>query len=191
LKKPSVTVLRWGHRFRDQRVTTHVAMVARAFGASSFLLADVKDDEVKDVVQKISASWGGKFSFAMEIPWKQVVNQWHREGRLVVHLTAYGENIETSDVMPRIKAAGKDLLVIVGSQKVPRAFYSSEVSDYNVAVGNQPHSEISALAVFMDRLYDGKELGIEFDDAKLRIAPQKRGKSVTRSRKPGDLEQQI
>lgn len=181
MKKPSVTVLRWGHRFRDQRVTTHVAMVARAFGASSFILADVRDDEVKDVVQKISTSWGGRFGFVMEIPWKQVVNEWRSKSRLVVHLTAYGENIETSDVMTRIKAAGKDLLVIVGSQKVPGAFYSSGVSDFNVAVGNQPHSEISALAVFMDRLYDGKELGEEFDDAKLRIVPQKHGKRVTKS----------
>jgi tRNA (cytidine56-2'-O)-methyltransferase len=155
-------------------------MVARALGASSFILADVRDDEVRDVIHRISANWGGRFDFAMEIPWKQVVNKWRREGGLVIHLTAYGENVETSDVMTRIKAAGKDLLVIVGSQKVPRAFYSSEVSDYNVAVGNQPHSEISALAIFMDRLYDGKELGKEFDDAKLRIVPQKHGKSVAK-----------
>lgn len=156
-------------------------MVARAFGASSFILADAKDNEVKDAVQKISVSWGGKFDFVMELPWKQVVQEWRRKGRLVAHLTAYGENIETSDVMTRIKAAGKDLLVIVGSQKVPRAFFSPEVSDYNVAVGNQPHSEISALAVFMDRLYDGRELGSEFDDAKLRIVPQKHGKRVAKS----------
>jgi tRNA (cytidine56-2'-O)-methyltransferase len=156
-------------------------MVARAFGASGFILADVRDDEVKDVVQKISASWGGRFDFAMEIPWKQAVNEWRSKGCLVVHLTAYGENIETSDVMTRIKAAGKGLLVIVGSQKVPKGFFSSEVSDFNVAVGNQPHSEISALAVFMDRLYDGKGLGKEFDDAKLRIVPQKHGKRVAKS----------
>ncbi len=181
MRKPSVTVLRWGHRFRDQRVTTHVAMVARAFGASGFILADVRDDEVRDVVQKISASWGGRFDFVMEIPWKQAVTEWRRKGCLVVHLTAYGENIQTSDVMTRIKAAGKDVLVIVGSQKVPKAFFSSEVSDYNVAVGNQPHSEISALAVFMDRLYEGEELGREFDDAKLRIVPQKHGKRVAKS----------
>ncbi len=181
MRKPSVTVLRWGHRFRDQRVTTHVAMVARAFGASSFVLADVRDEEVKDVIQKISANWGGKFDFVMEIPWRQVVKEWRRKGRSVVHLTAYGENIEDSDVMARIKAARKDLLVIVGSQKVPRAFFSSQVADYNVAVGNQPHSEISALAVFMDRLYDGKGLGTEFDDAKLRIVPQKHGKRVAKS----------
>jgi tRNA (cytidine56-2'-O)-methyltransferase len=40
----SITVLRLGHRpQRDMRVTTHVALVARAFGADAVILT-VKDD---------------------------------------------------------------------------------------------------------------------------------------------------
>jgi len=175
---PRITVLRWGHRFRDQRVTTHVALVARAFGASKFILADVKDEKVRATVEKIVNNWGGKFSFEMEKPWKQVVKEWRSEGGMVVHLTAYGENIQTSNVMERIRAEGKDLLIIVGSQKVPDDFFSSNVSDFNVAVGNQPHSEISSLAVFLDRFYGGRELSVEFDKARLKIAPQKHGKKV-------------
>ena len=174
-------VLRWGHRFRDQRVTTHVALVARAFGASRFLLADVKDDEVKTTVLKIIANWGGKFDFLMETPWKKAVKEWRCNGGLIVHLTAYGENIETSGVMDRIRATGKHILVLVGSQKVPRDFFSSDVSDFNVAVGNQPHSEVSGLAVFLDRLYAGEELRAEFNGARLRIIPQKHGKKVAKS----------
>lgn len=181
MKKPDVMVLRWGHRFRDQRVTTHVALVARAFGTSGFLLADVKDNEVKATIQGVTANWGGKFDFLMETPWKKAVKEWRDDGGLVVHLTAYGENIETSDVMDRIKATGKRILVLVGSQKVPKEFYSSDVSDFNVAVGNQPHSEVSSLAVFLDRLHAGEELGSKFSGAKLRIIPQKHGKKVVRS----------
>ena len=181
MKKPDVMVLRWGHRFRDQRVTTHVALVARAFGASGFLLADAKDNEVGATIQSVTANWGGKFGFLMETPWRKAVKEWRHNGGLVVHLTAYGENIETSDVMDRIRAADKRILVLVGSQKVPKEFYSSDVSDFNVAVGNQPHSEVSSLAVFLDRLYAGKELGSEFSGAKLRIVPQKHGKKVVKS----------
>jgi len=181
-KKPKIAVLRWGHRFRDQRVTTHVVLVARAFGASEFILADVKDEAIKKTVEKTFASWGGRFGFEMGKPWKHVVQEWRSRGGLVVHLTAYGENIQTSDVMRRIKASGKDMLIIVGSQKVPRVFFSPVVSDFNVAVGNQPHSEVSSLAVFLDRFFDGKELGMEFNRAKLRIVPQKRGKKVVESR---------
>ncbi len=181
MKRPKITVLRWGHRFRDQRVTTHVALVARAFGVSEFILSDVRDERVKATVEKIVVNWGGKFDFEMGKPWKQVVEEWRDKRCMVVHLTAYGENIETSDVIERIKAAGKDILIIVGSQKVPREFFSSEVSDFNVAVGNQPHSEISSLAVFLDRFYEGKELRMEFNLARLRIVPQKHGKKVVKS----------
>jgi len=181
LKKPRIAVLRWGHRFRDQRVTGHVALVARAFGASEFILADVTDEKILDTVKKISANWGGKFSFEMGKPWKQVVKEWRSRDGAVVHLTVYGENIQTSDVIERIRATRKDILIIVGSQKVPKEFFSSDVSDFNVAVGNQPHSEISSLAIFLDRFYEGKELGMEFNRAKLKIVPQKHGKKVVKS----------
>ena len=75
------------------------------------------------------------------------------EGGIVVHLTAYGENIQTSDVLNELKMLKKDILVLVGSQKVPGEFYSSEVSDFNVSVGNQPHSECSALAIFLRQIF--------------------------------------
>jgi len=181
LKKPKITVLRWGHRLRDQRVTAHVALAARAFGASKFILADVKDEKIKATVEKIVANWGGKFGFEMGRPWKQVIEEWRNRGCVVVHLTVYGENIQTSDVIERIKALGKGILIIVGSRKVPREFFSSSVSDFNVAVGSQPHSEISSLAVFLDRFYGGKELGLEFGQARLRVVPQKHGKKVAKS----------
>lgn len=180
-KKPKTTVLRWGHRFRDKRVTTHVALVARAFGASGFILADVKDTEVRAALEKTVVNWGGKFSFEMGTPWKQSVKEWRGKGGVVVHLTAYGENIQTGDVIERIRSLGRDVLIVVGSRKVPREFFCSDVSDFNVAVGNQPHSEISSLAVFLDRLYDGKELGMEYNGARLRIIPQKHGKKVAKS----------
>jgi len=181
LKKSRVVVLRWGHRFRDQRVTTHVALVARAFGASEFVLVDVKDQAVKTTVEKIVANWGGRFLFDMGEPWKQVIKEWRSRGGLVVHLTAYGENIQTSDVVERIRASGKDVLLIVGSQKVPKEFFSPDVSDFNVAVGNQPHSEVSSLAVFLDRFFCGEELAVEFKGAKLRIVPQRHGKKMADS----------
>jgi tRNA (cytidine56-2'-O)-methyltransferase len=67
---------------------------------------------------------------------------------------------------------------MVGSQKVPPNFYSETVSDFNVAVGNQPHSECASLAIFLDRFFEGKSLGETFEDAKRKIVPQIRGKRV-------------
>lgn len=178
---PKIFVLRWGHRpKRDLRLTTHVALTARALGASGFILSDVKDEKIKTTVEKVLKNWGGPFHFDMGVSWKKVVNQWKAKGGIVVHLTAYGENIETSDVMQRIKALGRNILVIVGSRKVPGEFFSSAVSDFNVAVGNQPHSECASLAVFLDRFFEGTELAKTFENARLMIVPQKRGKKLIR-----------
>ena len=176
---PKIVVLRWGHRHRDQRLTSHVALTARALGASGFILADITDSKVKETLKKVTACWGGDFQFEMGQPWKSVVKEWRAKNGIAVHLTAYGENIQTSDVLKRIRTAGKDVLVIVGSQKVPAAFFSEATSDFNVAVGNQPHSECSSLAVFLDRFFDGQELSEGFvGNAKKKIVPQVRGKRV-------------
>lgn len=174
-----VTVLRWGHRpKRDIRLTTHVALTARALGASGFILSDIVDEKIKETVEKITKNWGGPFFFEMGKPWKETVKKWKANGGVVVHLTAYGENIETSDAMQRIKFINRDILMLVGSQKVPKDFFSEEISDFNLAIGNQPHSECASLAVFLDRLFEGKELEKDFDNARLKIIPQKRGKKI-------------
>ena len=178
-KTPQIFVLRWGHRLqRDIRLTTHVALTARALCASGFILSDTEDPQIRETVTKIMKSWGGNFYFEMGTSWKRVVGDWKTKGGVVVHLTAYGENIQTSNILDRIKKTNKDLLLIVGSQKVPGEFYSSEVSDFNIAIGNQPHSECSALAIFLDRYFEGKELAKSFEKAKIEIVPKKRGKEI-------------
>jgi tRNA (cytidine56-2'-O)-methyltransferase len=174
-----IVVLRWGHRLqRDVRLTSHVALTARALGASGFLLSDTVDRRIKETIEKVTGNWGGEFFFEMGTTWRSAVRGWKANGGIVVHLTAYGENIETSDVLDRIRQSGKNVLVIVGSQKVPKEFYSNEVSDFNVSIGNQPHSECAALAVFLDRFFEGKELARGFKKAKIKIVPQKRGKKT-------------
>lgn len=179
-----VVVLRWGHRpNRDVRLTTHVGLVARAFGASGLILSEIEDEKIKETIEKVTKNWGGPFYFEMGVPWKEAVKEWKAKGGIVVHLTAYGENIQTSDVLQRIKDLGRDILVIVGSQKVPKEFFSETVSDFNVAIGNQPHSECASLAVFLDRLFAGEELTRNFEGAKIRIIPQKRGKKVIKNMK--------
>jgi len=179
---PEIVVLRWGHRPpRDARLTTHVALTARALGASGLILSDIEDQKIKESIEKITKAWGGSFFLDMGTPWKKVARKWKAKGGIVVHLTAYGENIQTSDVLQKIKNPCKDILVIVGSQKVPKEFFSEAISDFNVAIGNQPHSECASLAVFLDRFFEGSEFTKNFVGAKVRILPQKRGKKIARN----------
>jgi tRNA (cytidine56-2'-O)-methyltransferase len=184
LTMPKIVVLRWGHRpHRDARVTTHVALAARALGASGLMLTDIEDKTIKETIEKVKNEWGGSFSFQMGNHWKKAIRDWKKNDGIVVHLTVYGENIETSHVLDRIKALGKDILLVVGSQKVPNEFFSDKVSDFNVAIGNQPHSECASIAVFLDRFFDGKELAKRFSNAKIRIIPAERGKNVVTMKK--------
>jgi tRNA (cytidine56-2'-O)-methyltransferase len=84
----------------------------------------------------------------------------------------YGSNLP--DVIDEIRGC-EDILVVVGAEKVPAEVY--DLADWNVAVGNQPHSEVAALAVFLDRLFQGQELCGEFEGG-LKIVPTPRGKQV-------------
>jgi tRNA (cytidine56-2'-O)-methyltransferase len=178
---PEVAVLRWGHRpCRDARLTTHVALTARALGASGIFLSDTEDKQIKETVRKVVEFWGGKFFFEMGKSWKEIVDKWKRNRGVVVHLTAYGKNIQTSNVLQKIKASEKDILVIVGSQKVPKEFFSEAVADFNLAIGNQPHSECASLAVFLDRLFDGEELTKNYENAQMKIVPNNRGKRIVK-----------
>jgi tRNA (cytidine56-2'-O)-methyltransferase len=175
---PETVVLRWGHRPRDLRVTAHVALTARALGAKGLILSDIEDFNLKETVANVVKSWGGQFSVQIGKNWREAVKEWKKNDGIVVHLTMYGENLETSDVLERIRKSSKKILLLVGSQKVPAEFYSENISDFNVAIGNQPHSEVAALAVFLDRLYQGKELTRVYENAKLHLTPSIRGKNI-------------
>ena len=53
-----VEVLRLGHRIiRDQRVTTHVGLVARAFGANSMIFCGQRDEGVIETINKVVGVW--------------------------------------------------------------------------------------------------------------------------------------
>lgn len=144
-----IVVLRLGHRpNRDQRVTTHVALTARALGADEVWVT-TSDPGLEKTVRSVVDRFGGKFKIKTGIDWRKAIKSWKG---LVVHLTMYGERL--SAALRTIEA--KDLMIVVGAEKVPREVY--DLADRNVSVGNQPHSEVAALAIFLDRLTGSKML---------------------------------
>ncbi|OPX70402.1 MAG: tRNA (cytidine(56)-2'-O)-methyltransferase [Methanoregulaceae archaeon PtaB.Bin108] len=166
-----VFVLRLGHRpERDQRVTTHVGLTARALGARGMYLAS-RDSGVVSSIQDVVTRWGGDFLIQDEVSWKRCIREWKKSGGIVVHLTMYGERLPLHEETLR---ETERMLVVVGAEKVPGEIYG--LADYNIAVTGQPHSEISSLAVFLDRLFAGRELDSDFPGAKIRIIPSSSGK---------------
>jgi tRNA (cytidine56-2'-O)-methyltransferase len=168
-----IEVLRIGTRLvRDDRVTTHVTLVSRAFGASKIYMYDA-NPEIKETISKVNKMWGSDFKVEIIENWKDIIKLKKKESFKIVHLTMYGENINT--VQDEIKKEEK-ILIIVGAEKVPREAY--DMADYNVAIGNQPHSEISALAILLDRILQGQYLGKKYADGEREIIPTKKGKNV-------------
>ena len=129
-----INILRIGHRiYRDKRITTHVALVARAFGADKIFI-DTKDKKIEDTIRSTCRRFGGNFKIKTGIDTKNFIKNWHG---IKVHLTMYGEELEKT--IKKIDK-NKDLLIIVGSEKVPSHIY--EMADFNISIGNQPHSEV-------------------------------------------------
>lgn len=171
-----VFVLRLGHRVgRDKRLTMHVLLTSRAFSANGAIYSGERDKELEMRIKSIVDRWGGVFEVTYERSWKKIIDDWRKRG-VVCHLTMYGVNID--DCVHRIPR-DKDILAIVGSEKVPGILY--KLSDYNISVGSQPHSEVAALAIFLDRLFGGEELKRSFEGFRIKVEPQERGKKVTNS----------
>ncbi len=168
-----IVLLRLGHRpERDKRITTHVGLTARLLGAEGMLLAS-DDPGIVQSLEDVVRRWGGDFYIKNNVNFKQEIREWKAEGGKVCHLSMYGVNLP--GVTDELKKCNR-LMIVVGAEKVPPEIY--QLADWNVAVGSQPHSEVAAVAITMDRIADGEPLEKEFSGAELTIIPAERGKQV-------------
>jgi tRNA (cytidine56-2'-O)-methyltransferase len=170
-----ITVLRLGHRIkRDQRISTHVALTARALGADEIVFSGEDDPGLIESVTRVVENWGGAFTASYTPDWAGFVRQRKQAGEMITHLTMYGIGLQ--HVIEELRQAhlARGLVLIVGSSKVPLEVY--ELADLNVAVTNQPHSEVAALAVALDWIHRGGELEKTYPDARISVKPSRLGK---------------
>ena len=177
-----ISILRLGHRLpRDERISTHVCLVARAFGASEVIYTGQHDGSLELSVSRVAAQWGGEFNIKYEKKYDNVISSYKKNGFTIVHLTMYG--IPLPEQIEKIKT--NKILVIVGGEQVPKDVY--ELADFNIAVTNQPHSEVAALAVFLDHLNNSTPLERSFNEQfkgnKIKIEPSEKGKMINKDGK--------
>ena len=168
-----IVVLRYGHRHvRDQRVTTHCCLVARAFQADKIIIQGEEDKGILETITKMNDTWGGVFSVLFVDSWKKTLEEYKQKGFFLVHLTMYGA--EYRETIPKLRKKEK-MLIVIGSQKVEREVY--DLCDWNISITTQPHSEIAALGVFLDNLLC-KTQRKAFNHSKIKITPTITGKNV-------------
>ena len=129
--------------------------------------------DIEKTISDINKTWGGDFKIEIISDWKKIIRERKNTGVKIAHLTMYGQNI--NNIEAKIRNEDK-ILIVVGAEKVPREIY--ELADYNIAVGNQPHSEVSALGVLLDRIQQGKQFESKFENSERVIIPQEHGKNV-------------
>ena len=81
----------------------------------------------------------------------------------------YGES--HSETLPRIRR-DRPVAFVVGGAKVPGELFG--IADYNISVGNQPHSEVAALAITLSEWFRSVALESSFLTQLSRFYPQKR-----------------
>ena len=138
-----------------------MALVARAFGADRLFYTGQRDKGMEESVAKIVKNFGGDFSVSHVKSVPDLV-----KGKTIVHLTMYG-----ADFRKYVSKIKGDVLIIVGGEKVPPEIYG--MADYNLGVGNQPHSEVAALGIFLDHLGKLKKF-----KGKVEVIPDLKGKKI-------------
>jgi tRNA (cytidine56-2'-O)-methyltransferase len=167
-----IEVLRLSHRIRrDPRISTHVALTARAFLADKIYYSGQHDSSLENSVNKITKEFGSNFEIEFVKNPIRLIKK--KKDYTIVHLSMY--SIQLQKKLKEIKK-NKNILIIIGSEKVSPEIY--ELANFNISITSQPISEVSALAIFLHELQDGKELNHEFKNSKKKIIPQERGKKV-------------
>lgn len=170
----NVEILRLSHRIhRDIRLSSHIALTCRAFNCSKMYYSGDKDSSLENTLVEINKKFGSNFTIEHIKNPEKLINDKKNDDYKIIHLTMYGISVKKKiDV---IKEEEK-ILIIIGSEHVPGVYYES--ADYNISITSQPISELSALTIFLHEYFGGKELDIEFEDAKVRIISQEKGKKV-------------
>jgi tRNA (cytidine56-2'-O)-methyltransferase len=175
---PHIGVLRLGHRRdRDKRITSHLGLTARAFGANEIHLSGEMDSSALETWNSVTKRFGGSFKCRYEEKPLRFLRRFSKakgaESGTIVHLTMYGE--PWKEALPKINL-GKPMIIVVGGTKVPGEVY--RLADHNISVGNQPHSEVAALAIFLDSLVGPIDDLSHFQDGEIRVIPNGSRKQV-------------
>ncbi|RZD52175.1 MAG: tRNA (cytidine(56)-2'-O)-methyltransferase [Methanobacteriota archaeon] len=169
-KPPRLSVLRLGHRReRDKRITSHLGLTARAFGADEVILAGEEDPGALETWNSVTSRFGGDFECRYEakpLSWLRrfVQDSGDGEAGTLVHLTMYGEPLRKAII--KIDTS-KPILVVVGG-----------LATHNISIGNQPHSEVAALAVFLDSFVGPLDDAEHFAGGEIRVVPSADRKRV-------------
>jgi len=88
-----IIILRLGHRKnRDYRLSTHVFLTSRAFGANKGFFSGDSDIGLIKSLEKVKENWGGNFKIEHVKNWKKWLIE-KKKTHKIIHLTMYGQKL--------------------------------------------------------------------------------------------------
>jgi len=174
-----VSVLRLGHRReRDKRITSHLGLTARAFGADEVILSGEEDESAIETWRSVSERFGGEFECRYEANPMSFLRRFAKDAGdgkpgQIVHLTMYGESWRES--ISSIES-NRPMVIVVGGAKVPGEVF--RLANYNISIGNQPHSEVAALGVFLESMIGQIDESKHFQGGEIQVVPSLDRKKV-------------
>src|SRR3989338_5144217 len=89
-------VLRLSHRIaRDKRISTHLALTARAFLADKMYYSGEKDSSLESSIEKINTKFGSAFFIAYVKEPVKLIKEKKSQGYKIINLTMYGLPLKT------------------------------------------------------------------------------------------------
>tara|TARA_B100000945_G_scaffold73048_1_gene55830 strand:+ start:4184 stop:4663 length:480 start_codon:yes stop_codon:yes gene_type:complete len=153
-------------------------LTARAFGADEVILAGEEDESALETWRSVSERFGGEFECRYETNPLSFLRRFAKDAGdgkpgEIVHLTMYGESWrESLGVIER----NRPMVIVVGGTKVPGEVY--RLAKYNISIGNQPHSEVAALGVFLESLIGQIDESTHFQGGDIQVIPSLDRKKV-------------
>lgn len=130
-----------------------------------------KDSRLSRYINAVNSKWGGKFKVKFVKSYNEALKSAAKYTK--VYLTRFGEPIQNK--RSTLKTYKNILLIVTPHNETSKMH---EMSSFNISVSSQPHCSAAAVAIFLHEFYDGRELAMHFENAKLKVVPGARGISI-------------
>jgi len=141
-----------------------LCLTARAFGAAEIIFVSKSDAGLLRYMNNLNKKWGGTFKVKFVKNYKDALKSASKYTK--VYLTRFGMPLQSKSYVLKTY---KNMVLIVSTKDVSRTLH--QVADYNISISTQPHCGSAAIAIFLHEFYNGRELAMHFENAKLKLVP--------------------
>jgi len=167
-----ITVLSIGEG--NYRVRLNMCLTARAFGAARIVFIGSRDSRLVGYIGKLNYKWGGAFKVDFSTNAAKAIKSFNKYKK--IYLTMFG--VPLKQVEYTLKTY-KNILLIVTAKDWEASL--SKLTDFDVSITTQPHAQVASIAIFLHEFFNGRELAVQFQNARYKIVPKPKGAQIRKA----------